>query len=244
MLGAWRRAGLRLGWRVIDVGAGPGCATTDLAELVGPDGAVLAIEQSPRFTGMIRDEIRSRGYAQVTVMEADLMQQLPAGGYDMAWCRWVASFVRSVPRLVDWIGDSLRPGGVAVFHEYVDYASWRFAPPRPHLSAFVAEVMESWRAVGGEPDVAPHLIAALDAAGFRLRSVRPLAFACRPGDLTWQWPAAFLATYTDKLQRLGRVSAEWVDAVRAELRAAEQDPASVMVTPLMLEVIAERPMKC
>jgi len=34
-LAAWRRAGIRPGWRVVDVGAGPGYATWDLAELVG-----------------------------------------------------------------------------------------------------------------------------------------------------------------------------------------------------------------
>ena len=42
MFAAWRRAGIRTGWRVVDVGAGPGYATLDLAELVGASGEVLA----------------------------------------------------------------------------------------------------------------------------------------------------------------------------------------------------------
>jgi hypothetical protein len=37
------------------------------------------------------------------------------------------------------------------------------------------------------------------------------------------------------------VSREWVDEVQQEFRAAEADPMSVMVTPLVLEVIAGRP---
>jgi hypothetical protein len=32
----WHRVGITHGWRVIDVGAGPGYATADLAEIVGP----------------------------------------------------------------------------------------------------------------------------------------------------------------------------------------------------------------
>ena len=36
VLDCWRRAGITFGSRVIDVGAGPGFATMDLAELVGP----------------------------------------------------------------------------------------------------------------------------------------------------------------------------------------------------------------
>ncbi len=35
-----------------------------------------------------------------------------SGDFDLAWCRWVASFVRSVPRLVEGILQSLGPEGV------------------------------------------------------------------------------------------------------------------------------------
>jgi SAM-dependent methyltransferase len=241
MLGAWRRAGMRTGWRVVDVGAGPGYATWDLADLVGPTGEVLAVERSGRFISLIEAEARRRGLGQIRALEVDLMEgPISADGYDMTWCRWVASFTRSVPNLVQWIHRALRAGGRAVFHEYADYGSWQFAPARPRLIEFVAEVMASWRAAGGEPNVAPALIEALGRGGFRLLSVRPLVFATRPGELTWQWPAAFVATNAARLQELGRVSKEWVADVERELHEAEADPSSVMVTPLVLEVIAER----
>jgi SAM-dependent methyltransferase len=240
MLAAWRRAGIRTSWRVVDVGAGPGYATLDLAEQVGPSGEVLAVERSSRFISIINQESRRRGLAQVRALEADLMEVPPPMGYDMTWCRWVASFASSVPRLLQWIRQALKPGGLAVFHEYADYGSWRFAPARPRLTEFVAAVMASWRATGGEPDVAPALIEALREERFRLRSVRPLVFAARPGEPTWEWPAGFVATNAARLRDLGRVSGEWAAEVVDELRAAEADAMSVMVTPLVLEVIAER----
>lgn len=240
MLGAWRRAGLRPGWRVVDVGAGPGYATADLAEVVGPTGEVLAVDRSPRFVSVIEAMARARGLGQVGVQVRDLMAEGAPLGLDMAWCRWVASFTPSVPSLVDWIHRALRVGGVAVFHEYADYASWQFAPPRPRLAEFVREVMASWRATGGEPDVAPALIAALRARGFRLASLRPLVFAAQPGEWMWRWPAAFVATAAARLHQLERVPAAWVTEVVRELREAEADPASVMVTPMVLEIIAVR----
>jgi hypothetical protein len=43
-----------------------------------------------------------------------------------------------------------------------------------------------------------------------------------------------------RLEKFGLVSREWVDRVQEEFRAMEADPMSVMVTPLVLEVIAER----
>ena len=46
VLDAWARAGIEPGMKVVDVGAGPGFVTIDLAEQVGRDGAVLAVERS------------------------------------------------------------------------------------------------------------------------------------------------------------------------------------------------------
>ncbi len=115
----WQRVGLTHGWRVIDIGAGPGYATADLAEIVGPAGAVLAVERSARFLEVARARCRSRGVANVEFREADLMEMsLGELNYDAAWCRWVANFVSSPPRLVANIAGALRPGGVVVFHEY------------------------------------------------------------------------------------------------------------------------------
>ncbi len=240
VLETWRRAGVEQGSRVIDVGAGPGHATWDLAEVVGPSGQVLAVERADRFTTVLARERSRRGFRQVQMLEVDLMDSSPPPGYDFAWCRWVASFTPSVERLVRWIHGALRTGGQAIFHEYLDYASWRFAPSRPHLTAFVAEVMASWRAAGGEPDVAPQLVAELRTRGFRLRSARPLIFATQPGQPAWRWPAGFVATNVLRLQELGRVDRAWGEAVLRQLEEAEADPAAIMTTPMVLEIIAER----
>ena len=49
VLDCWRKAGITVGSRVLDVGSGPGFATVDLAEIVGPAGQVVALERSNRF---------------------------------------------------------------------------------------------------------------------------------------------------------------------------------------------------
>lgn len=240
VLESWRRAGLGPGARVLDIGAGPGWATWDLAEAVGPEGRVVAVERAERFVGVLKAERAGRQLAQVEVVDGDLMTTAPLPGHDVAWCRWVASFVPSVPQLVEWIRGSLRAGGRAVFHEYAAYGTWQFAPPRPQLHGFIQEVMASWRAAGGEPDVAGPLIGALRRGGFHVRSARPLVFTTKPGELIWRWPTGFVATNVRRLVDLGRVSAAWGDTVLAELAEAEADPEGFMLTPLVLEVIAER----
>jgi SAM-dependent methyltransferase len=237
VLDAWHRAGIGRGARVVDVGAGPGDATIDLAQIVGATGAVLAVERSERFVA----GLRSRAPRNVRVQRADVITDAIDGtGFDAAWCRWVACFVCSPGRLVDRIASSLRRGAVFVSHEYVDYATWRLIPRRPPLESFVAEVMASWRATGGEPDIARLLPDLLRTGGFDVRSVRPLVFAAHPGEPMWRWPAAFARVGGDRLRALGRVDDQWVDGVVNALSAAEREPGSIMLTPLVLEIIATK----
>lgn len=241
VLECWRRAGINVGSRVVDVGAGPGYATVDLAEIVGPTGKVVAVERSVPYADATREACRIRGLRQVEVHELDLMtDDIPATGMDAAWCRWVAIFVPSPEELVVRIARTLRPGGVAIFHDYVDYSTFQFVPRNPLMEEFVREVRASWEAGGGDPDVARRLPALLAARGFRLRTAEPRIMCARPGDYVWRWPATFVGINLDRLVELGRVDTAWADAVRASFAATEADPDALMITPLVLELVAER----
>ncbi len=237
----WRRAGFEEGQRVLDVGAGPGHAAIDLAELVGPFGSVTALERSHRFVEAGRATAAAHDHDNVHFHEVDLMRDpIPGGPYDAAWCRWVASFVESPEVLVRKIADSLRPGGTVAFHEYVDYASWRYAPPLPKMGSYVARVMESWRALGGEPDVATSVVGHLRANGFDIRSVHPHVFAVRPGHPMWRWIETFVASNLDRLTELGAWDRDSAQAAHAEFQVAAADPATVLITPMVMEIVAER----
>ncbi len=241
VLACWRRAGITIGSEVLDVGAGPGYATLDLAEIVGPSGSVVALERSARFLAAAREACAQRGFSNVEFLEKDLMSEsIGVRGLDAAWCRWVAAFVPSPKKLVAGIAGALRAGGVAIFHEYAGYETWRLAPRGPALESFVAEVIRSWRETGGEPNVGLELPRLLHEAGFRARRAVPLVFAVRPTDFMWRWPATFIETHLRRQVEQGRVEQAWADSVRGELRAAEADPASFMITPLVLEIIARK----
>ena len=76
--------------------------------------------------------------------------------------------------------------------------------------------------------------------GFKVREVRPLLFAVHPSHFTWQWPAAFVGTNAARLVELGRVSQEWADAVERDFVALATNPNAILVTPLVMEIIAEK----
>ena len=56
----------------------------------------------------------------------------------------------------------------------------------------------------------------------------------------WQWPAAFIESGPARLQELGYVDKAFVNQVKAEFAEAAKDPDSRMITPLVLEIVAER----
>src|SRR4051812_24820027 len=239
MLDAFARAGIRPGLTILDVGAGPGFAALDLAEIVGPTGRVIAAERSRRFLEALAARAERLGLGNVETIQVDVAESgLGEDIADAVWCRWLLSFVADRRRAVAHIAAALRPGGTAIFHEYGDYGSWRALPPSPDLDRFRDLAMTSWRDAGGEPDVALELPPLLAAEGLEIVSARPLVQIVGRGDFAWQWPAAFMASGARRLAELG-----YVDAEEGERLAGALDgmPAgTLMMTPLVAEIIARK----
>lgn len=241
MLRAWTSVGMTRGSRVIDFGAGPGYATFDAAEIVGPSGEVVAIERSPHFIKFAEREIECRKLRSVRIMQRDLMLKADfPTEFDVAWCRWVASFVADPQILLENMFTSLRAGGRAVLHEYQSYGTWRVTPPNERIDEFVQQVMASWRDTGGEPDIAPALISAMTKIGFQITQLDPLVYVVSPSDFMWQWPAAFVTSNSQRLVELGRVRQQWADEVQNEFAALAATPDATLVTPMVMQIIATK----
>jgi hypothetical protein len=169
-----------------------------------------------------------------------MLDTLDAREFDSVWCRWVASFVSDPGLLVQKVAGTLKTSGIAMFHEYFDYSPWRVAPRRPLLEEFTQLVMQSWLDAGGDPDVAVTMPPLLSAAGLEVVKLRPIVFAIRPDDFRWQWPKAFTRSGLDRLVSLGVAQESWAQQVREEFASAEADPTTIMMTPIVLEIIARK----
>lgn len=238
-LAAWKRAGFDSGQTLVDLGAGPGYATLDLAELAGPAGRVLAIERSRRFLDVLNAAASARDLTHIAEIEADLdTDSLPAIAADGAWARWVFAFVTRPKELLQRVRRMLRTGGALVVHEYFDYRTWRLAPRSKAFEDFVGAVMTSWRANGGEPDIGLDLTTWMSECGFEIRELRTHVDVIAPSDPRWQWPKTFIATGTERLANLGYLTVEEAAAVRDTFALREADPDTRLVTPAVLEIVA------
>jgi SAM-dependent methyltransferase len=105
-------AGVRAGSRVLDVAAGAGDQSLDIAARVGFSGRLLITDLSAGILARAEHKLRAAGFAQVQVLHADAQQlQLSGAGFDAAVCRLGLMFCTSPLLALQGILQALVPGG-------------------------------------------------------------------------------------------------------------------------------------
>jgi SAM-dependent methyltransferase len=242
VLEAWQRAEIGPGQTILDIGCGPGYASIDLAELVGPSGQVIAIDKSERFLNTLDQNQRQRGLENIKLVKADLdAGEFPSVSADQAWCRWVFAFLKNPREVLARMASAMKPAGIIVVHEYFEYATWRGIPHCAELDRFVAAVMASWRAAGGEPNIALSLPAWLQDLGFTIKIIRPIISVSNKNHMVWSWLRTFFEVGCRRLVELGYMSSGEGESVWRAFLSFESAPGSRMISPGVLEIIAALP---
>lgn len=236
---AWERAGFRRGQRILDVGCGPGFATIDLAQRVGPRGKVVAVDISRRFLGHLDERAKACGLANIRTVLGSV-ERLPIGqsGFDGAYARWVLCFVRRPAAVLTQVARRLKRGGVFVIQDYFQYENILIAPECEAFRRVFRAVHKSWRAHGGDPDIGCRLPGLLRRAGFEVREMAPLVRLARPGSSLWDWPDTFFDIYLPALVEMGFITTAHERAFRREWAKRSRNPAAFFTSPPMLEIIA------
>jgi SAM-dependent methyltransferase len=151
------RLGLGPGWRCADVGAGGGDVSVALAEMVGRDGRVYAIDSDP----LARDEVAraAAAHAQVIALtQAGEDLSLPEE-VDLAFCRFLLLHVHDPAVVVGRMAAAVKPGAWVVAQEPITSAGRIDGRPmsmpdarHPDIGAFLPslvrqaglEVIDAW----------------------------------------------------------------------------------------------------
>jgi SAM-dependent methyltransferase len=119
---ALERLGVSLGWRCADVGAGGGDVSVALAEMVGRDGRVYAVDSDPLARDEVARAAAAAAHAQVIALtQAGEDLSLPEE-VDLAFCRFLLLHVLNPVVVVRMMAKAVRSGGWVVAQEPITSA--------------------------------------------------------------------------------------------------------------------------
>jgi SAM-dependent methyltransferase len=117
---ALERLGIGPGWRCVDVGAGGGDVSVALAEIVGRQGRVYAVDSDPKA----RDEAAeaAAAFSQVLAITQAAEDLVLPERVDLAFCRFLLMHVIDPGVVLGRMAKVVRPGGFLVAQEPITSA--------------------------------------------------------------------------------------------------------------------------
>ena len=157
-------AGISSGMHVLDVGSGAGDVAFLAAELVGPSGHVVGVDQSFDALDLARSRAKEQLLANVTFRQSELSAMAFDHQFDAAIGRYVLCFQPDPAALLRKISGLVRPGGIVLFHE-PDRKQMRSYPPTPTFDKMSEWIDETFGRTGMDVRMGIKLYSTFVAAG-------------------------------------------------------------------------------
>lgn len=155
---------LRSGMRLLDIGAGPGTITLDLADRVAE---VTATETGEKELALSRELATVRGKSNIVFTVQDVHElDLPDDTYDITHAHQVLQHVADPVKALREMRRVTRPGGMVAVRD-ADYLAFAWWPVMPELDEWLTLYRSVARANGGEPDAGRRLHAWARQAGLK-----------------------------------------------------------------------------
>ena len=204
---------------LLDVGAGPGSITADLA---GHVAQVVGLDPAPAAVAVAQELVRSRGLTNVRVEVGDVYAlDAPSGTFDVVHAHQVLQHLGDPVAALREMRRVCRPGGLVAFRD-ADYATMTWFPESPLLGRWLELYDALARRNGGEPDAGRRLKSWALEAGFTEVSASGSVWCyASPEDLAW-WTGTWAERLTASafatsalehgladLDELGRLAEGW-----------------------------------
>ncbi|MEX0852948.1 MAG: class I SAM-dependent methyltransferase [Bauldia sp.] len=197
-----RRAGLNAGMRVLDVGCGAGDVSMIAAEIVGPTGEVIGIDNAAGALPIAKTRAKRAGYDWLSFEQADLYAFTPAKPFDAAVGRFVLLHVADPVAAVSGLDACLKEGAIIGFIE-MDIGQAGAIPDMPLLTQCLKWIDTTYRKVGVEPNMGSKLYATFRAAGLRPRLTGSTRIESGPDSIVYEFAAQTLLSLMPAIERLG-----------------------------------------
>jgi ubiquinone/menaquinone biosynthesis C-methylase UbiE len=228
-----RAGGIQPGMRVLDLGTGIGHVATLIAELVGPQGHVVGIDNSARLLDVAAT--RAAAQPQLRFVEGDVRDWRDADPFDAIVGRLILFHLADPVGVLRHHAASLRPGGVMVALDF-DLNASRAEPALPVVDEALGWVKAAFDLAGASPAIGARLALLLADAGLADVQGFGVQGYSLPGDP--RGPALLngvVRTLAPQIVAAGLATPEQIglDSLEARVAEAARVSKSVIVLPTL-----------
>jgi SAM-dependent methyltransferase len=221
--------GIGPGRRCLEAGAGTGTVSRALAELVGPDGQVVALDRDVRF---LDDQP-----ANVEVRRADVMtDDLPQATFDLVHARLLVAHLHPHRDAIARLAGAVAPGGWLLVEE----VDWTFTdltvPPAPVHGAMMAALRQILGQGGFDATYGRHLYADVRSLGLTEVTAEYRGNQTPSGNRSWLAWQLLVTQFEQDMVDAGLLSRRQIDDWWALSRAG----TGSVVSATMFAVRAQR----
>jgi protein-L-isoaspartate O-methyltransferase len=160
-----RAAGIGGPLRVLELGTGLGHVAFQLAELLDPEGSVLAIDQAERLLEVAERRREAAGAGNIEFVQADVRSFSADEPFDAIVERLLLFHLPDREAVLRRQLDALRPGGMMVLVEF-DVGAMRAEPQVPLVEDAKRWMEAAFRSAGADPRIGARAGELLRRAGF------------------------------------------------------------------------------
>jgi SAM-dependent methyltransferase len=235
-------AGFSSARRVLEVGCGPGFTSLEIATSLNPRASVTAVDISEYYLNHLRQEISAKAITNVSVVNANLMDEVPdIGQHDAAFCRWFLAWVtRGMDQALSNVHRSLRAGGIFACMEYLTLRSVCHSPPCSESAEYVRAWEEFYNDCGGTTEVGGVLPGKLREHGFEVVEMRCVGGYAPLGHRLYEWWRRLFEDFHLRFSERGLLSPKAIDSLKLHWQRCEQDQDAFIYTPILVQIIARK----
>lgn len=238
--GFFDKIGVKKGWKVLDVGSGPGFVSFDLRNRVGSTGAVTALEQSDMYLNYFRSECEKNSWDNMyAVLSSVENTGLLDNQYDLIFVRWVIAFVPDPDLFLDKLIASLKPGGIVAFMDYA-YEGLALYPRGGAFENMPETVRAYWRHGGGDPYIGAKLPLMFKKRNIKVTEFYPVAQAGGPSSGVFRWADKFFTVHIQQMVNMGVTTQEIGDEMLKDWIKHRNNPDSVFFSPTIIAIAGKK----
>ncbi|MCX3059911.1 class I SAM-dependent methyltransferase [Streptomyces beihaiensis] len=222
------------GWHCLEIGAGSGSAARALAELVGPEGRVVAADLET--VRLVADEQRGA----FDVWELDLREdELPPDTFDLVHARMLVQHLPDREAVIAKLVSTLKPGGLLFLEDTDSSTLFRSASGEDFLQDVRAAGYGLMREAGHDPrggHVDYHLAL---SSGLTDVSAEGRVVMVRGGSVQARHYQLWLEFMAPQIVAEGLVTRERIDEAIAEMG----DPAHSWLSQVLISTVGRKPIQ-